>query len=86
MKYFILSEEEEQILKDYEEGKLSSINNLEEEKKRYKKIAEATLNKTKNINIRLSEKDIQKIKEKAARDGIPYQTLVSSIIHRFANK
>ncbi len=86
MKYFILSEEEEQILKDYEKGKLSSIDNLEEEKKRYQKIAAETLNKTKNINIRLSEKDLQKIKTKAVEDGLPYQTLVSSIIHRFINK
>lgn len=86
MKYFILSEEEEQILKDYEEGKLTSIDNLEEEKKRYQKIAKATLNKTKNINIRLSEKDLRKLKAKAMEEGIPYQTLVGSVLHRFANK
>ena len=85
MKHFVLSDEEEKILKDYEEGKLVSIDNLEEEKQRYQTIAVATLNKTKNINIRLSEKDLQKAKAKASEAGLPYQTLLSSIIHRFVN-
>ena len=48
--------------------------------------ARNTLNKTKNINIRLSEKDLHKLKVKAAEDGIPYQTLAGSVLHRFANK
>ena len=85
MKYFILTDEEQQILEDYEKGKLTSVENLEEEKKRYQQIATATLNKTKNINIRLSEKDLQKAKTKAAEHGMPYQTLLSSVIHRFIN-
>ena len=86
MKYFVLDEEEQQILKAFEEGKLVSVENGEEENKRYQAIAAATLNKTKNINIRLTEKDLHKVKVKAAEVGIPYQTLVSSIIHRYVNK
>lgn len=85
MKHFVLTEEEEQILKDFEDGKLVTIDNVEDEKKRFQKIAAATLNKTKNINIRLSEKDLQKAKVKAAETGIPYQTLLSSVIHQFVN-
>ncbi len=86
MKHFILTDEEEQILKDYEEGRFVTIENVESEKKRYQKIAEATLNKTKNINIRLSERDLHKAKVKAIEIGIPYQTLLSSIIHQYVNK
>ena len=86
MKHFVLTDEEEQILKDYEDGKLVAIDNIDIEKKRYQKIAAATLNKTKNINIRLSEKDLLKAKVKATETGIPYQTLLSSIIHQYVNK
>lgn len=48
---------------------------LEKEKKRFQDIAKATLNKTRYINIRLSERDLYKLKFKAAEEGIPYQTL-----------
>jgi len=40
-------------------------------------------NKTKNINIRISAHDIEKIKQRSAEEGIPYQTLISSIIHKY---
>jgi len=40
-------------------------------------------NKTKNINIRISAYDIEKVKQKSAEEGIPYQTLISSVIHRY---
>jgi len=86
MKHIMLDKEEEQILKDFEEGKYVRIKDFEQEKKRLQEIARNTLDKKKNINIRLSEKDLHKIKVKAAEDGIPYQTLVGSVLHRFANK
>ena len=85
-KYFELDHEEKQILDDVEKGELESIGNLREEKKRYQAYARGTLNKTKNINIRLSEKVVQKLKAKAVASGIPYQTLVSSVLYRFANQ
>jgi predicted DNA binding CopG/RHH family protein len=85
MKYYELTKEEKEILDDFEEGKLKSIENLEAEKKRFQAIAKNTLNKTKNINIRLSERDVQKLKAKAAREGIPYQTLAASILHQNSN-
>ena len=40
-------------------------------------------NKTRNINIRISEYDIEKIKQRSKEEGIPYQTLISSIIHKY---
>ena len=41
--------------------------------------------KTKNINIRISEYDLEKLREKSAKEGIPYQTLVSSILHKYVS-
>ena len=87
MKYFELNNEEKKLLKEYESGKLKSIgkDKLKKEKTRLQKTANATLSKSKNINIRLSEKDLQKIKSKAVKRGIPYQTLLASVIHQYTN-
>lgn len=82
MKVYQLDPEEEEILKAYDEGKLVRVNDFEKEKKILEEAAKNTLNKTKNINIRLTERDLHKLKVKAAREGIPYQTLAASLIHR----
>jgi predicted DNA binding CopG/RHH family protein len=84
MKYFDLDKEEKQLLEDFEKGELVSIG--KDKTKQYQAYATATLNKAKNINIRLSEKDVLKLKTKAVETGIPYQTLVSSILHRFVSR
>ena len=86
MKQIILDKEEEQILKDFEEGKYIRVRDFEQEKKRMQEIAKNTLQKTRNINLRVSQKTLQKLKSKAAEEGIPYQTLASSVLHKFANK
>lgn len=82
MKYYELTKEEQELLEEVERGEWKSISNFEEEKKRFQQIARNTLNKTRNINIRLSERDLAKLKRKAAEEGIPYQTLASSILHK----
>ena len=82
MKYYVLDQEEQEILEAFEQGKIKSAPNLKEEKKKLKTIAKNTLNKTRNINLRLSERDVQKLKAKAVKLGIPYQTLASSILHQ----
>ncbi len=86
MKYFDLDDEEKQILAEFESGKLVSEKKSRSEKKKYEKYAKETLAKTKNINIRLAQKDLLKLKSEAANFGIPYQTLIASILHLFANK
>ncbi len=86
MKYYVLTDEEQKELDEIEtaleKGELQSVTNLEQEKKRLQQIARNTLNKTKNINIRLSERDLYRLKAKAIEEGIPYQTLASSILHK----
>jgi len=84
MKYYELDKEESNMLDDYEEGKFSSVRDLGEEKVFYESYAKNTLEKTKNINIRIPERVLLKLKSIAARKGMPYQTLVSSILHQFA--
>ncbi len=86
MKYYELTKEEQELLDAYEKGEFISVPNLEEVKEHFRQIARNTLNKAKNINIRLSERDLSKLKRKAAEEGMPYQTLVSSVLHRFANQ
>ena len=85
MKYYDLDSEEKQILEDFEKGKYVSVKDFQKAKKTYQETAANTLAKARNINIRLSQKDLSKLKEKAAQDGLPYQTLVSSILHRYVN-
>lgn len=85
MKYYELDSEEKQILKDFEEGKYKSAKKAQLKRSELKKSASNTLSKSKNINIRLSQKDLLKLKSKAATEGIPYQTMVSSVLHRFVS-
>lgn len=86
MKLYQLDSEEEEVLKAFEEGKLVKVKDFKQEKKMLEEAARNTMNKTKNINIRLSEKDLYRLKVKAAKQGIPYQTLVSSILHQSASE
>ena len=86
MKHYKLDPEEEQILKDFEEGKYVRVENFEKRKKELEEAARNTLKKTKNINIRLTEMDLDKLKVRAAQEGIPYQTLASSILHKYTSQ
>ena len=84
MKYFELDAYEKKISKDIDAGKFRSVKNLAAEKKRFQAIARETLNKTKNINIRISSRDLYKLKAAALRKGLPYQTLISSVLHQYS--
>jgi len=83
MKYYELTKDEKRILEEFDKGEYVSIKNSARQKKLYIKYAKNTLAKTKNINIRLPEKVLARLKTKAAKQGLPYQTLASSILHRF---
>lgn len=83
MKYYELDKEEKDLLDAIERGGFKSVPNVKKEVKRYRSYASASLARAKNINIRLSERDLQKLKAKAAEKGLPYQTLVASILHQY---
>ena len=85
MKYYELDDYEKEILRGYEEGKFKSFPNLKQEIVRLKAYARAALDKTKNVNLRISESDLLKIKAQALQKGIPYQTLMASLIHQYSN-
>ena len=53
------------------------------EKKQYEEYARYSMNKQKRINIRMSERDLKKIRAKALEEGIPYQSLISMLIHKY---
>jgi predicted DNA binding CopG/RHH family protein len=84
MKYYKLTEEEQKLLEEVERGEWVPVKNQAKARREAMEVARNTLNKTRNINIRLSERDLAKLKRKAAEEGIPYQTLASSILHKAA--
>ena len=55
------------------------------EAKRYQESARATLRKDKRVNIRMTERGLVHIQKKALEEGLPYQTLISSILHKYIN-
>jgi len=78
-----LDKEEKELLASFKRGEWKSVKNLSVAKKHFQEVARETLRKDKRINIRLSQKDLEGIQSKAAREGIPYQTLIASVIHKF---
>lgn len=78
-----LNKEEKEILDAYEKGDFSSVPNLKKEIAKNKDYAKDTLRKNKRINIRISERDLIHIQRKAVEEGLPYQTFISSILHKF---
>lgn len=85
MKNIKLDKEEKEILEAFERGEFKSVKNVEQEKRRFQQYARNTLGKPRNINIRVSERDLQRIKALAAEKGLPYQTFISSLLHQFSN-
>ena len=78
-----LDNEEKEILNDYEDDKYVEIHDMGEEIKKHTEYAKATFLKNKRINIRISQKDLESIQRRALEEGIPYQTLIASLIHRY---
>jgi predicted DNA binding CopG/RHH family protein len=77
--------EESDLMKSIEAGEWRSVKDLKRQKKIAVAAARNTLKKDKRINLRLSQKDYHQIQIKAVEEGIPYQTLISSIIHKYLN-
>ena len=78
-----LDNEEKDLLDSYERGEWKSVKNLKEEIKKHRGYARQTLKKDKRVNIRISSMVLDELQTRAVEDGMPYQTLISSILHRF---
>jgi len=85
MKNAMLDKEEKEILESYERGEWKPIKNQKAEIKKLREYARNTLRKDKRINIRMASKDLDQVQVIAAQEGIPYQTLISSIIHKYVS-
>lgn len=79
-----LKKDEKELLKGFESGEFKST--LSKKRKEFlMSAAEETFRKDKRINIRISSRDLESIQRRALEEGIPYQTLVSSIIHKYVS-
>lgn len=74
---------EEKILEAYEKGEMKSVSPTKTDLRKYKEAARATFIKDRRVNVRLSSPDLMDIQARAAEEGVPYQTLISSVLHKF---
>ncbi len=81
-----LDKEEQELLKAFNKGKLKSTKHLKSEIKESKQAARNYLKKDARINIRLSSIDLNKLKQIAAEEGLPYQTLIASVLHKYITR
>lgn len=78
-------QEEKALLSSFERDEWKTVKNVEKEKMHARKAAAKTLRKDVRINIRLSSSDIFSIKQMAAFEGLPYQTLIASVLHKYVS-
>ncbi len=78
-----LDAEERELLEAFETGVLKSVGNAKTELKKHKEYAVATFQKDSRINIRMSSKDLRALQKRALVEGLPYQTLISSLLHKY---
>ncbi|MGZ8520583.1 MAG: antitoxin [Candidatus Binatia bacterium] len=80
-----LDKEELEILRDFERNEFASLKNFRAEKRQLEAAARSTLQKGKRINIRISARDLKTIRKWAVMEGMPYQTLIASALHKFVS-
>lgn len=80
-----LTNEEQEILDSVENGEWKQVPNAGGEAERYRESAKATLRKDKRVNIRMTERDLIHFQKAAVYEGLPYQTFISSILHKYIN-
>jgi predicted DNA binding CopG/RHH family protein len=80
-----IDQEENDLMESIERDEWQPVKNSDQEKRKAMEAARNTLKKEKRINLRLSQKDYHQIQVKAIEEGIPYQTLISSLVHKYLN-
>jgi predicted DNA binding CopG/RHH family protein len=76
---------EQDMLTAYEKGELKSTSPSKAKLAKFKAAASATFLKEKRVNIRLSTPDLMDIQARALEEGLPYQTLIASVLHKFVS-
>ena len=77
--------EEKELLESVERGEWKSAGGGKRERARFSRYAKATFKKDRRLNIRLSSKDLEAIQKRALAEGLPYQTLIASLLHKYAS-
>jgi predicted DNA binding CopG/RHH family protein len=80
-----IDQEEEDLMESIERNEWQPVKNIDQEREKAVEAARNTLKKDKRINLRLTQKDYHQIQIKAIEEGIPYQTLISSLVHKYLN-
>jgi predicted DNA binding CopG/RHH family protein len=83
MKITLTKKEEKELIESVERGEWVPVKKGVKDLQRFREAARETLRKDARINIRLTKRDFFNLKTKALKEGIPYQTLVASIIHKY---
>jgi predicted DNA binding CopG/RHH family protein len=78
-----LDQEEQEIIEAFDSGRLQSASDKESEIERHKMYASSTFKEDKRVNICISTKDFDAIQKIAIAEGMPYQILISSILHKY---
>ena len=78
-----MTDEEREILDRFERDELRSIPEAEREMELTRRMTRNTFNKTRRVNLRVTERDFNLARSRAREEGIPYQTLLSSVIHKY---
>jgi predicted DNA binding CopG/RHH family protein len=79
-----LDADEKELIESVDRGEWRSAGGGKRERARYSRYAKTTFRKDRRLNIRLSSKDLEAIQKRALAEGLPYQTLISSLLHKFA--
>jgi len=80
-----IDQDEKDLMESIENDEWQHVKNIKQEKDKAVTAARNTLRKDKRINLRLTQKDYYQIQIKAIEEGIPYQTLISSLVHKYLN-
>jgi len=75
-----------ELLNSFAKEEWKSVPDFSKRKEELKDYARATVRKNKRVNIRISERDLKELQRIALKEGLPYQTLISSVLHKFVNR
>ena len=81
-----LDADEKELLESVERGEWKYATGGKRERTRYARYAKATFRKDRRLTIRLSSKDLAAIQKRALAEGLPFQTLISSLLHKYASR